>query len=1313
MSSLVFADAIKLFLATLPFVGMAFRSSKINLQREYRGHQFLLPFLAVAYCIPTMLFVNRIALFIIKLLEFLISVTNLVPFAGSTFYRIFSMLFAKLRIGYGIQLLCNTVIMAAFCGVKRAALPIIDKWWMKWKKLYELTTAHFYTELGNHSVLQKKYVNLRFLFKTCYMAAVFIGALDCILALVLKDNAVVKFPFYPVFAIIVLGEITFFLDGMTYGEGSFVDVSEEDNIVSVDATELRKELKRKFGDRICLEDEIPGERATFQTRSLKTDSNSGTSMDKIAGAYFAALQDGGIDVNPDYVSATKKLLNRKSVLIYNPFYHDLTEYILLPMFHELLNHNSCLVVCGRMTDKDDIITWLKEGITNVTNLPKLWKIAMLTSTSNSGIPDIGVLGFENLYNIDNLRANKAFYERTSFVVLLEPSNLLGTGQIGIRSIIQFCEQKDKDITYCILDRNADGLIDSLSHVVRQSITEVIASPSARSAYSRVFWKADGPGMQTRILPRISHYMGIGTEIASLAMHEGVDDIHWYSGSKMPLVDLKWNVEQYYQAICQYIHSLKEQNEMSRRFHFHQNLWQADFEENAFVIAEDEFDNVFEMARTFAARTKKGGFINILSENYLLRDYMCDNFELFTNDPKAIPSIVPDYARTERNFVLRTIMLMAASPVDESALCRELSLHGCETKNAYQKLCELIETNLGIKDFHIQTLREYVGIGGKRYSRFSFQIDKTLVENVFDAALKSAYYIVENEQLETYPMGNRLMGHIEQVILPGQFFCYDGKYYQARSISAKNGIIVRRASEHLNGRVYYRQLRDYKLRIVSENENARIIRGMRLQNIRADILVETDGYLELKSRNLLAESVRVSLDSVRKRNIAHKEILRVSIPHASGEVRYTLCVLLNELFQTIYPNESGYIIAAPSAVPACVSEYAEYSTLLRALIPSLSVNTDDEDTIYFVEDSCIDLGILVSIERNYQRILEILYDYLDWYLDSSKGKTVNGNDEEKINSEETKFSSDDGQVHPDKQATEDVEGEDEQLVDSETEDNDWEASVPYLTYGFGTEPQWLYLKETYLFLKENHFDDSNIHKSRKRTPEFDEGSTYDPSQPGVHYCDFCGKPLEKGEYDILKDGRERCPDCSKDAIKTRKQFKEVYKQTLEEMERIFGISIDCRIKVRMVNAKKVNDIPGYKFTPTPQSDGRVLGYAQKTKNVYKLLVENGSPRWKMKSTIVHELSHIWQYENWDEDEIKTKYPEQVSRDIAYEGMAVWAELQYLMAMGEKERAVRYKRNRELDASVYGVGMKKFVDKYPIKEKSNFDAKKTPFNTFPPI
>ena len=65
------------------------------------------------------------------------------------------------------------------------------------------------------------------------------------------------------------------------------------------------------------------------------------------------------------------------------------------------------------------------------------------------------------------------------------------------------------------------------------------------------------------------------------------------------------------------------------------------------------------------------------------------------------------------------------------------------------------------------------------------------------------------------------------------------------------------------------------------------------------------------------------------------------------------------------------------------------------------------------------------------------------------------------------------------------------------------------------------------------------------------------------------------------------------------------------------------------------------------------------------------------------------------------------------MAVWSELQYLMAMGQKERAIMYKRNRDADPSVYGVGMKMFIDYYPIKEVTNLENKKTPFKKFPPI
>lgn len=1295
------ASIIRVIIATIPFVIMSLASSKINLKRSYRGHQFILPIVAIVYCIPVMLMVDHICLAVMKAVGFLAGLASFIPVIGGFTSGWLSTLYASLNLGFGVQLLCNTVIMAAFCVVKRILLPIVEKCWSRWHGLYYLTSGKFYTEKGKGCVLKQKFANMRTMLNMLYITAVVLGAVDCIFALIFNSSSAFQFPFYPVFGIIVLGEISFFLNGYTIDEKSTSHNSDDLEEDEVDYSALQETLKKTFPDRINLTGQFPGAAMNSPKHDWEKELEEGDDLNRVAGTYFSAMQNVGEEINPDYVGATQSLLHKKSVLIYNPFYHDLTEYLLLPIFHELLNHHTCLVICGRMTNEDDIKAWLTEGILNVTNLPKLWKISDLNSlTTENEMPDIGILGFQKLYDLENLKANSKFFKKTTLVILLEPSNLLGTGQIGLRSTLQYCEDDNKKITYCILDRNADGLVDALSHVVRQSITEVIASPSPASPYHRIFWKSEGPGVQTRILPRISHYLGIGGEIASLAMHEGIDNIHWYSGSKMPLLDLRWNVEQYYVPICQYIHSPREQNELDRRFQFHQSLWQANYESKAFVLAEDEFCNVFEMARTFAARVHDKGFINVLSENYMLRDYMCDNEELFTNDPKAIPSIVPDYARTERNFVLRTLMLMAVDSVDESVLSKELSLHGCETREPYHKLCELIQKHTGISEPRIQTIRNDVWIGGRKFSRFAYKVNQSFVDSIFDAALKSAYYVVENEQTDKYPMGNRLLGHVEQVLLPGQFFCYDGKYYQVRSISAESGIIVRRAADHLNSRVYYRQIRSYQMNIIREQEDARDFRGMKIQNCYADINVETAGYLEMKARNLLNSATIVRLDAVRNRSLIHKEILKINMPMAKPEIRFTLCVLLNELFYTIYPSEVGYLTVTMDKLTDCISWNSAYDTVMCALVPKLVVPESESDGIYFIEDSNIDLGLLVSIERNFQRFMEIITDYLDWYLDPNRK-------EDSV--EKPPEDPDKERPLEDESEDDNIGGEDEELFGSvKINYSAWMEYIDYLSYGAEEIPSWLALADTLQFLREYQFDDSNLHRSRIIPPDFDEGSTYDPNQPGVHYCDFCGRPLEKGKYDVLKDGRERCPECSADAVKTRKQFKKVYKETVNEMEQIFGIQLGDSIKVRMSNAKKVND--GFKGTyqPSPRFDPRVLGYAQGD----TILVENGAPKWKMKSTLVHELAHIWQNRNWD-DSYTRKYASDESVQLSMEGMAVWTEIQYLMSMGEEERAIMYKRNRDADPTIYGEGMKKFLAQYPIRKHKTVNTKKTPFGKFPPL
>lgn len=1318
MSLMNGTTVMRIVFATIPFVLMTLRSGQINLKREYRGHQFIMPLLAVLYCLPTMFAVNKIAGTAVEAIRMSTRFLAMIPVVGTALSGLVGRIYSALSIGYGIQLLCNTVIMTGYCIFKQCALPIIDRWWKNWAGLYRHTTAHFYTEKNDKSVLKEQFSDMRKLFNVLYWASVVYGAAVCILSLLFKGTAF-YIPFYPVFSIIVLGEISFFLNGKTKREinGSDEEDDQEEDDSEPDNSLLMEVLANTYKDRVLAKDEVPESVLKENEHDWETELTEGDDIDRIAATYFTSIEEGSEVVNADYVYASRRLLHNESVLILNPFYRDLTEYLLLPVFHHLLTKGKCLVICGRMTNERDIEEWLRDGVEQVTNLPKLWKISELSRrTIESNMPDIGILSFRRLYDMETLYLNKEFFKKTTMVIMLEPSNLLGTGQIGLRSVVHYCEVKDKKITYAALDRNADGLVDALSHVIRHSITEVIASPAPSDRYWRMLWSADGPGVQERILPKISHYLGIGTEIATLAMHEGVQSVHWYSGSKIPLTDLKWNVEQYYPPITQYINAPREQNALSERFLFHESLWQAEFTNDSFVIVEDEFCNLFEMSRTFAARLQKRGFINILSENYMLREYMCENSELFTSDPKAIPTIVPDYARTERNFVLRTLMRMAAGPVSEKELSDELSLHGYDGQlKTYRNFCELVTKHTGVENPRFSQQRVEKMVGDMLCTTYAFTAEEKFVESIFDSALKTAHYVIENEKTDTYPMGNRLMGHIEQSILPGQFFSYDGRYYQVREISPENGIIVRRASEHITGRKYYRQLREYELNIRESSSEVRDLRGISISDHYIDYIVRTDGYLELKSRNCIRQATIVALDSMRPRTITYKNTLCVQFHEATARIRFALCVLFNELFHTIYPTESDYLAVVIGDVPDEISNHPDYRMRIRSLVPFMSANELASDAVYFIEDSNIDLGLLVSIERNLQRFLEILTDYLDWYLDPARKKaeeTEKDSGNEKDEDDESKTDPGDRIMHSESgksHGDDDIDGEEDELNREPGTGYDVPfKKIEYLTYEYGQIPDWLELEGTLQYLKKHRFDDSNLHRSRVRPSEFGDDSDYDPNLPGAHYCDFCGKLMKPGTYQVLKDGRERCEECSATAVRTRKQFRELYLETIAEMESIFGIKFKKKIKVRMANTKKVNEGTGTVFTPSPELDYRTIGYATGRQNM--VLVENGAPRLTMKQTLAHELTHIWQFENWSE----FKYDSVEEKSIA-EGMAVWAETQYLVSIGEPEAAKRYKISRCADkVSPYGIGLVKYLQKYKIQESKTIHPGKTPFYAeYPPV
>jgi hypothetical protein len=81
--------------------------------------------------------------------------------------------------------------------------------------------------------------------------------------------------------------------------------------------------------------------------------------------------------------------------------------------------------------------------------------------------------------------------------------------------------------------------------------------------------------------------------------------------------------------------------------------------------------------------------------------------------------------------------------------------------------------------------------------------------------------------------------------------------------------------------------------------------------------------------------------------------------------------MNEVFRTTYPETYHYIAALSPYSEDCASENLAYATY--------RLDGDcDENCIYIVEDSDIDLGLIVSVERNLKRYLEIIADVLTWH-----------------------------------------------------------------------------------------------------------------------------------------------------------------------------------------------------------------------------------------------------------------------------------------------------------------------------------------------
>lgn len=270
---------------------------------------------------------------------------------------------------------------------------------------------------------------------------------------------------------------------------------------------------------------------------------------------------------------------------------------------------------------------------------------------------------------------------------------------------------------------------------------------------------------------------------------------------------------------------------------------------------------------------------------------------------------------------------------------------------------------------------------------------------------------------------------------------------------------------------------------------------------------------------------------------------------------------------------------------------------------------------------------------------------------------------------------------------------------------------YLKYREGKRTEALDLEGTKAFLQTLGFDGGELRQAREGKNHAENFRNTDKTKLNQMFCSYCGAEISGVEFSRLPDGRLRCNTCSSTVVRSKEEVEAICQRVIANLDNFFGATIDVAVSIEVTDERKLKKKVGVPLGTKDSQSMLILGVAINKKKKYSIVLENGAPRISLIATFAHELTHIWQYTHWDNNK-NLKQCAKGKRLLIYEGMAKWAEIQYLYLIGETAVARREEyitRNRQDE---YGVGFCLYEDRYPLSREAMF-CDETPFtpNKYP--
>ena len=1071
----------------------------------------------------------------------------------------------------------------------------------------------------------------------------------------------------PVVGYLLFEQIQYFLEtDINYDGGSYVTERIEDSLDGSLRT-LMEVYECEFADHDALLYRGGWENyALFQDglihNSLTNTQIQDCKQPEILQTIIYQLRQAGVTLNADYQNMLGALLNGESVNVRDYIQGEVLIYLAAYMNFYIAQEKTFMILCDSQRHAEEVRVLLVQKLSKLNRIDSIWNIGDTHAADSNEEMDALICSYQDFVNHRLPDKRRDFFDDLQMVIMTDGEEFTTQGNVQKNLIFAEVRKIRSQLQFALVTRiDNDSMRNAFEYYTHHELVPFQHDLLPKNLYMKI-WKEESYFCMQRALDigqDGSAYMGVALPLALTGVKYDFPMVEVIAERSTAIYTYQDVMKMHGRQISAY---LKSEIDLTSRIHINR----SDEEHQQSLTMQIIYDTEYNIYNALISQMKYGGskgtLIHVISPSYILREYMAARLERKESSSHDFDAMISYQSGIHYTRYLELLLELSNAGMTEEELMKKNMEYGWGHANVTELLSEALlkvfseaEYNNVYECFRFEERAAYDIAEGDFVNKTVVTLTDENIRKRIQTRLQFVRLRTRGNQEEELPI---LCGNIDNYYMRGQYVPINGYMYHIDSVKGDMMFVNQVTAD--NRYQYYRasQVVFSNFKII---DRCLDFAELDFNLAVADVSLYPQGYWRsTKGIDFVSEGVmKFEIESEhRTREIKRQNIPILQIRMKKTELGPTpekvgrlAAFMFQEMIKTLFPYSYMNLYVVSEIPEDCeafwTSLYTDSNKLtleekVRSILPFVRVENEDTDYInlYFVEFSCLELGMIQALYQERERLFGMSRDYLDWYLGESS-REGDSSDRRKMG---------------------------EQVIPS------------YLNLG-GEHIAECFDAEAFL----------QFCKCVKRASESEKEHEQDMKESDVadhvQRCSFCGR--QSLFTWKMSDDRRMCRGCKETQMSQKTEITELYRQTFAALEKGYHIRLRQNIHLKMQSAKSIRQ-EASKGRSTPVT-GRVLGFYRPAK--HELWIESGGPRNAVQITMIHELSHAWQFDNMRVERLY-RIDESLAL-ILLEGHTSYMEVDAMRRLGEESYARYLHESLIAREDEYGIGYRLLRD-YILKK-----------------